>query len=152
MFNSVQQCSIVFNSVLKSLMPLKPLKPLKNKTLKHCDCVGFGLLTARTGDFYCKIKTRQNKTTMKGVLKISWYMWHDRFYHCFIYNTIGCILTLLSVDSLRSSVSESIFLTLRITVVLFWRLTFLECLLWVCFFKFQEFLKISEHSLHKFQS
>ena len=28
--------------------------------------------------------------------------------------------------SLRSSVSESIFLTLRITVVLFWRLTFLD--------------------------
>ena len=76
-------------------------------------------------------------------------MWHDRFYHSFIYNTIGCILTHLSVDSLRSSVSESIFLTLRITVVLFWRLTFLECLLWVCFFKFQEFLKISEHSLQR---
>ena len=51
--------------------------------------------------------------------------------------------------SLRSSLSESIFLTLRITVVLFWRLTFLECLLWMCFFKFQEFLKISEHSLHR---
>ena len=88
MFNSVQQCSIVsksvqqfstvFNSVLKSLMPLKPLKPLKNKTLKHCDCVGFGLLTARTGDFYCKIKTRQNKTTMKCVLKISC---HFKSYH-----------------------------------------------------------------------
>ena len=75
---SVQQCSTVFNSVLKSLMPLKPLKPLKNKTLKHCDCVGFGLLTARTGDFYCKIKTRQNKTTMKCVLKISC---HFKSYH-----------------------------------------------------------------------
>ena len=58
--------------------PLKPLKPLKNKTLKHCDCVGFGLLTARTGDFYCKIKTRQNKTTMKCVLKISC---HFKSYH-----------------------------------------------------------------------